>query len=74
MSNAENTASAPHIPVLLAPLLRACDPVAGRWLDGTFGAGGYTRGLIEAGADHVITAKLRLLKMCSQTLMRTRKI
>jgi 16S rRNA (cytosine1402-N4)-methyltransferase len=24
------------------------------WLDGTFGAGGYARGLLEAGADVVI--------------------
>lgn len=44
----------PHIPVLLAPLLRAVAPVAGVWVDGTFGAGGYARGLIEAGADKVI--------------------
>ena len=43
----------PHIPVLLRPLLDAVAPVTGRWLDGTFGAGGYTRGLLEAGADHV---------------------
>ncbi len=44
----------PHIPVLLAPLLRAVAPVSGVWIDGTFGAGGYARGLIEAGADTVI--------------------
>lgn len=44
---------APHIPVLLRPLLDACAPVTGRWLDGTFGAGGYTRGLLTAGADLV---------------------
>ncbi len=44
----------PHIPVLLKPLLRAVDPVAGVWLDGTFGAGGYARGLLQAGADRVI--------------------
>ncbi len=43
-----------HIPVLLAPLLRAVAPVKGRWLDGTFGAGGYARGLLDAGADEVI--------------------
>lgn len=49
----EPAAKRPHIPVLLAPLLRAVAPVSGRWLDGTFGAGGYTRGLIEAGADKV---------------------
>lgn len=45
---------APHIPVLLRPLLAACAPVQGRWLDGTFGAGGYSRGLLEAGAAEVI--------------------
>ncbi len=46
--------SAPHTPVLLRPLLAAVAPVEGVWLDGTFGAGGYTRGLLEAGADRVI--------------------
>ena len=35
----------PHIPVLLKPLLRTVEPVSGIWLDGTFGAGGYARGL-----------------------------
>ncbi len=44
----------PHIPVLLRPLLAAVAPVAGLWIDGTLGAGGYTRGLLEAGADKVI--------------------
>ncbi|MFP4044765.1 MAG: 16S rRNA (cytosine(1402)-N(4))-methyltransferase RsmH [Rhodosalinus sp.] len=48
------TDPAPHIPVLLAPLLRLVAPVEGRWLDGTLGAGGYARGLLEAGADRVI--------------------
>jgi 16S rRNA (cytosine1402-N4)-methyltransferase len=28
--------------------------VRGTWLDGTLGAGGYARGLLEAGADQVI--------------------
>ena len=46
--------AAPHTPVLLAPLLRAVAPVSGRWLDGTLGAGGYARGLLEAGAEEVI--------------------
>jgi 16S rRNA (cytosine1402-N4)-methyltransferase len=55
MSAAAATPSTdPHIPVLLAPLLRAVAPVAGFWIDGTFGAGGYARGLIEAGAEKVI--------------------
>ncbi len=45
---------APHIPVLLRPLLDAIAPVSGLWLDGTFGAGGYSIGLLQAGADQVI--------------------
>lgn len=48
------SADQPHIPVLLNPLLRAVAPVEGVWLDGTFGAGGYTRGLLGAGAAKVI--------------------
>lgn len=44
----------PHIPVLLRPLIAAVSPVAGVWLDGTFGAGGYTRALLDAGAERVI--------------------
>lgn len=47
-------AAAPHVPVLLEPLLRAVAPVSGLWLDGTFGAGGYARGLLAAGAARVI--------------------
>lgn len=46
--------SDPHIPVLLRPLLAAVAPVSGTWLDGTFGAGSYTRALFGAGADRVI--------------------
>lgn len=45
---------APHIPVLLTPLLAAVAPVSGVWLDGTFGAGGYAKGLLAAGAATVI--------------------
>ena len=47
-------AETPHIPVLLRPLLAAVAPVSGVWLDGTFGNGGYTRGLLDAGASKVI--------------------
>lgn len=50
---ASQTSDAPHVPVLLRPLLAGVSPVQGRWLDGTFGAGGYTRGLLEAGASKV---------------------
>ncbi|MBC7477125.1 MAG: 16S rRNA (cytosine(1402)-N(4))-methyltransferase RsmH [Pseudorhodobacter sp.] len=45
---------APHIPVLLRPLLAGVAPVTGIWADGTFGAGGYARGLLGAGAAKVI--------------------
>ena len=44
---------APHIPVLLAPIL-AAGPVTGVWLDATFGAGGYALGLLQSGAARVI--------------------
>ena len=50
----QNIGRIPHIPVLLRPLLAAVAPVQGLWLDGTFGAGGYARGLLAAGADRVI--------------------
>ena len=49
-----STANDPHIPVLLNPLLRAVAPVEGVWADGTFGAGGYARGLLAQGASRVI--------------------
>lgn len=45
---------ASHVPVLLRPLLQAVAPVSGVWVDGTFGAGGYARGLLEAGAARVV--------------------
>lgn len=44
----------PHIPVLLRPILDLCAPIHGTWLDGTFGAGGYARGLVAAGATKLI--------------------
>lgn len=41
----------PHIPVLLDEVLAALAPLAGaRIIDGTFGAGGYSRALLQAGA------------------------
>ncbi|MCZ4345770.1 16S rRNA (cytosine(1402)-N(4))-methyltransferase RsmH [Devosia neptuniae] len=41
----------PHVPVLLDEVLAAFDPIAGkRIVDGTFGAGGYSRAMLEAGA------------------------
>lgn len=49
------TSEAPrHIPVLLVEVLRALDPRPGATIvDGTFGAGGYTRALLDCGADVV---------------------
>ncbi len=47
-------AAAAHVPVLLGPLLRTIAPVRGVWLDGTLGAGGYARALLQAGARRVI--------------------
>ena len=44
----------PHQPVLLAEVLAALAPLeGGRFVDGTFGAGGYSRALLAAGASVV---------------------
>jgi 16S rRNA (cytosine1402-N4)-methyltransferase len=41
----------PHVPVLLDEVLAALSPLDGRRIvDGTFGAGGYSRALLQAGA------------------------
>ncbi|MBL9050585.1 MAG: 16S rRNA (cytosine(1402)-N(4))-methyltransferase RsmH [Tabrizicola sp.] len=48
------SADTPHVPVLIEAILRECAPIAGVWLDGTLGAGGYTRELLKAGAAKVI--------------------
>ena len=44
--------SVPHVPVLMAEVLEALAPLPGSHIvDGTFGAGGYSRALLEAGAS-----------------------
>ena len=46
---------APHVPVLVDEVVAALAVQAGDIaVDGTFGAGGYTRALLEAGASRVI--------------------
>ena len=45
----------PHIPVLLSEVIESLDPQDGEtFIDGTFGAGGYTRAILEAAFTHVI--------------------
>lgn len=44
----------PHVPVLIDAIIERVSPVGGVWVDGTFGAGGYTRALLKAGANRVI--------------------
>ncbi|MEN9895977.1 MAG: rRNA ((1402)-N(4))-methyltransferase RsmH [Pseudomonadota bacterium] len=44
--------TARHIPVMLSEVLDALQPAPGKlFLDGTFGAGGYTSALLDSGAD-----------------------
>jgi 16S rRNA (cytosine1402-N4)-methyltransferase len=51
---AESGTTSRHVPVLLAEVVEALEPAAGKTIvDGTFGAGGYTRALLDRGA-HVI--------------------
>ena len=48
--------SAPHTPVLLSEVIAAISPVSNAvYLDGTFGAGGYSRAVLEA-ADCTVLA------------------
>ncbi len=44
-----------HVPVLLRPAMQFLNVrPGGIYLDGTFGAGGYARAILDAGAAHVI--------------------
>ncbi|PLX36500.1 MAG: 16S rRNA (cytosine(1402)-N(4))-methyltransferase [Hyphomicrobiales bacterium] len=54
MANAQSAAPSGdrHIPVLLDEVLAALEPAAGKTIvDGTFGAGGYTKALLNTGAN-----------------------
>jgi 16S rRNA (cytosine1402-N4)-methyltransferase len=47
--------AAPHVPVLLAEVIAGLNPKAGEThVDGTFGAGGYTKAILEKGASRVL--------------------
>jgi 16S rRNA (cytosine1402-N4)-methyltransferase len=52
--HANDGAPAPHIPVLLDEVVAALAPAPGEThVDGTFGAGGYTRAILSKGAARV---------------------
>lgn len=52
MLTGQNINNKRHIPVLLQPVLDGMAPFAGATIiDGTFGAGGYTRAMLERGAN-----------------------
>jgi 16S rRNA (cytosine1402-N4)-methyltransferase len=45
----------PHVPVLLDEVVHALRPAPGEThVDGTFGAGGYTKAILAKGVDHVL--------------------
>ena len=55
MTTAAHNAPAPHLPVLIDEVIASLSIQSGEThVDGTFGAGGYTRALLGAGAGRVI--------------------
>ncbi len=53
MTDLDLISKADHIPVLIEPIVQNISPVKGVWVDATFGAGGYTKALLDAGAEYV---------------------
>ena len=43
-----------HEPVLLKDFINLATPISGCWVDCTFGAGGYSRALLQNGASQVL--------------------
>ncbi len=43
-----------HVPVLTSDFSSLIPSISGIWIDGTFGSGGYSRVLLESGAEKVI--------------------
>ena len=56
VSDPSDEAKAPHIPVLLDEVLEALGASGGDFLDGTFGAGGYTRAILDADKANRVLA------------------
>ncbi len=46
----------PHIPVLLREVLERLNPVGGTFVDGTFGAGGYSRAILQKNPNNRVIA------------------
>jgi 16S rRNA (cytosine1402-N4)-methyltransferase len=50
-----STPTRPHIPVMMAEVLEALSPKAGEtYIDGTFGAGGYTSNILDSANCNII--------------------
>ena len=43
-----------HIPVLISDFRKIFPEISGIWVDGTFGFGGYSKYLLEAGVEKLI--------------------
>ena len=43
-----------HVPVLISSIIDRLPQIRGVWIDGTFGAGGYTKAILNSGANFVI--------------------
>lgn len=55
MSDTQDARDSRHVPVMLAEVLDALEPRDGEsFIDGTFGAGGYTRAILAAGGTRVL--------------------